>query len=51
MIIDAVNKTARKANVDKWPDQYVMVFETSSKGDLVFLNALNELGMKWMSVL
>lgn len=36
MIIDAVNKTARKANVDKWPDQYVMVFETSSKGDLVF---------------
>ena len=36
VIIDAVNKTARKANVDKWPDQYVMVFETSSKGDLVF---------------
>ena len=36
VIIDAVNKTARKADVDKWPDQYVMVFETSSKGDLVF---------------
>ena len=36
VIIDVVEKTARKANVDKWPDQYIMVFATSSKGDLIF---------------
>lgn len=36
IIIDVVNKTARKAPVEKWADQYVMVFSESSKGDLLF---------------
>lgn len=36
IIIDAVDKTARKAPIAKWPDQYVMVFSESSKGDLLF---------------
>lgn len=36
VIIDVVEKKARKANVGKWPDQYIMVFSTSSKGDLIF---------------
>lgn len=36
IIIDVVNKTARKAPIEKWPDQYVMVFSESSKGDLLF---------------
>ena len=36
VIIDAMKKTARKAPVDKWQDQYVMPFNVSSKGDLVF---------------
>ena len=37
VIIDVVEKTARKADIAKWPDQYIMVFSTSSKGDLIFL--------------
>lgn len=36
IIIDAIGKTAQKAPITKWPDQYVMVFSESSKGDLLF---------------
>ena len=37
IVIDVVEKTARKVNIAKWPDQYVMVFSSSSKGDLLFV--------------
>lgn len=37
VVIDVVEKTARKVNMAKWPDQYVMVFSSSSKGDLLFV--------------
>lgn len=36
VVIDVVNKTAQRAAVDKWPDQYVMILNASSKGDLIF---------------
>lgn len=41
VIIDVVDKTAKKAKIDKWPDQYVMVCDASSKGDLVFFERTN----------
>lgn len=37
IVIDVVEKTARKVNISKWPDQYIMVFSSSSKGDLLFV--------------
>lgn len=36
VVIDVIEKTAKLVNAKKWPDQYVMVFDVSSKGDLIF---------------
>lgn len=41
VIIDVVNKTAKKADIDKWQDQYVMVFDASPKGDFVYFERTN----------
>lgn len=45
-IIDIVEKTAKKAKVDKWKDQYVMLLMLPQIANICFLNALNVLGMK-----
>ena len=37
IVIDVLEKTARKVDIAKWPDQYIMVFSSSSKGDLLFV--------------
>lgn len=36
VIIDIQEKTAKLVDAKKWPDQYIRVFDLSSKGDLIF---------------
>lgn len=36
VIVDVKEKKAGKADIDKWPDQYVMVFDASPKGDFIY---------------
>ena len=49
VIVDVKEKKAGKADIDKWPDQYVMVFLL--KGTLSISNEPKGHGMKWMFVL
>lgn len=41
VIIDVVAKTAKSANVKKWNDQYIMVFQASQKGDMIYFERTN----------
>lgn len=41
VILDVVDKTAKKANVQKWNDQYIMTLHASPKGDLVYFERTN----------
>lgn len=50
VIIDIVERTARKAKIQKWNDQYVMPFNVTSDSKYVFLNVPNVHGMRLMCV-
>lgn len=41
VIIDIVEKTAKKAPVQKWNDQYVMVFHVNKNADLIYFERTN----------
>lgn len=45
-IIDIVEKTVKKAKIDKWKDQYIRLFMLLRIANTCFLNVLNVLGMK-----